>query len=557
MPTLSQLITRHPEHKERSHYWALLKALSNGGEQVDERVKRELLADPDGRPEDVIAERIKVAPYFSSIAPILLRLQSQLLAKEAVYTGSNDEFWQQFKTDRAFIPSDDNPKTSFHGLLKVATLNALIERKAIAQIDTQADSDEPYVVLRDRGDLWDWASDQDGLVYAKLHTCREYRPRWDALMVREHDFYIYQREDDGAVTASRYVLRLRSDLDPSQKTPMPFDERALENLKDDDVIIEERLAPTEIFHVVQGQQRIFRFPVVIMTLPSTLWLADQLFDCQKSAFNQQASLEWALLSTNYAQFIIEGSTNADETRSRLSTQGNGYFTVLEGDERASWLEREGKGMDFTLKYRDVLKSEMMEIISQIAWSAANSTSVIARSGESKKEDRRNLEILLEVYGESVRSFAKQILDVASIARNEAIEWTVDGFSHYEADGLADDLQEYLTIDQVNIDSPTLKAEGPKQLASVIVQELGIPEKMLPTILQEIDNSQLKKSTPSLEEIKAIVELLNAQSITKEEARRRLKLVGWLIDSDPDEMPEEETSIAPVTPNGVTQQLSID
>ena len=93
MPTLEALKRRHLEHQRYSDYWELLTAVVEGGDSMTDDMKRKLLPNPDGRPEAVMKERVKLATYCNKIAPILSRFNSELFTNPATPTGSNDKFW--------------------------------------------------------------------------------------------------------------------------------------------------------------------------------------------------------------------------------------------------------------------------------------------------------------------------------------------------------------------------------------------------------------------------------------------------------------------------------
>ncbi|MHC5833706.1 MAG: hypothetical protein ACYT04_000000101350, partial [Nostoc sp.] len=84
-----------PEHQSKSDYWELLTATVEGGDSMTDDMKRKLLPNPDGRPEAVMKERVKLATYSNKIAPILSRFNSELFSNPATPTGSDDPFWSE------------------------------------------------------------------------------------------------------------------------------------------------------------------------------------------------------------------------------------------------------------------------------------------------------------------------------------------------------------------------------------------------------------------------------------------------------------------------------
>ncbi|MFM6041944.1 MAG: hypothetical protein ACKPCC_04930, partial [Dolichospermum sp.] len=84
MPTLEALKRRHPEHIQFCEYWELLSAVVEGGDSMTDNMKRKLLPNPDGRPEGVMKERVKLATYCNKISPILSRFNSELFKNPAI-----------------------------------------------------------------------------------------------------------------------------------------------------------------------------------------------------------------------------------------------------------------------------------------------------------------------------------------------------------------------------------------------------------------------------------------------------------------------------------------
>lgn len=479
-PTAKQLNRRQYSEDQRSR-WRLLEALASGGEKVDDRVKSRILYTPYRIESDALEERLKTAPFVPMLGGILMKIQSQVTAKEPTYTGSNDPFWTEFFEIGALSNQRDSPRCSFHRFLQNAVLQALTTQQAVAVVDTpdvgdveslaqqQAlGGDRPYIHLRPRADVWQAEADAEGFKFCKLHSCREVQDSWMDEPRLEHNFLIYERKG-GYVYFSKYKVR----EEENKGNPNEISEKAqIEVIKEEE----------PVFFVRSGQSVASRFPVVTMTLPDPLWLADQLLDTQVSLFNQTAAVEWALLSTNYAQLIFQDADNLSELNDRISGGvGNGYYWALPTGVQATWLERNGTGIDRGREYRKELKTEMLEIVQQVASSAINYRYA---SGESKKEDRRALDILLEVYGSSLRRFAGEILNVAAIAHGENVLWKVDGFSNYDGDSLLEDLAQYTEVAK-SINSATLRRESQRTLSVRAIQELNLPDEIAQQISEEI------------------------------------------------------------------------
>ena len=500
-PTLKQLTRKHPDYT-RAFYDRIetLNAMALGGAAVDEEIKKKLLCNPDGRPESLINERVKVARFFPQIGPILNRYISQLFSSAPSFEGSKDKFWSELFFPRGCIlDGDDDAKTSFVSFLRASTLQMLREGKAIAQVDTRvfledgpaskkalkaARADEPYVLLVPRCNLWDYATDAQGFKFAKIARFKWNREAWDSDPLPSWDFTIYQRQPTGRVLASRYTVTFTSykaPTDPSIVTPWDMMQLSLDGKTEGQVSIKAELENKELFNL--GGR--FRFPVVSMSAPPELWLADQLYDAQASFFNQTASLEWALVSANYSMPVVT-SDDPDGFAERNRRLGQGYYLTLQQGESISWLDRVGGPFDTSMSYMDRIDSAIDRTLQQIAISADKAP---PQSGEVIRQARKPEIVLLETYGQMIREYAGEILNVAAIAHGETTEWTISGFTDFEQEDLQAATQEYMGIKQAGVPSETFNKEVSKAYATEVGRQKGIESKLLTTILEEIDESK--------------------------------------------------------------------
>lgn len=490
MPTLESLQIRHQEHQSESQYWALLSNMIAGGNRMKEDSKRQLLVNPDGRPDDVMRERVRLATYINKIGPVLNRFVSQLCAKQGSYKGSTDEFWATFFKERMLLPGDDDGRANFHALLSTSMFEALSQGKAIAQVDTrrkagsysiqaQKENGElnPYVVLHPREALWDWEISNDGFDYTKLHQFKRKRLRWNAKLIPIHEFTIYERIEDDKIFVSKYSVT------PSKDEVIGIFED-IDLLKEEDVIITTEIEDELIFSF-NGK---FKFPVVTLTLPEKLWVGSQLYEPQKSFFNQTAALEWGIFTSNFAMPVINGIEDEDDNPLEGQRWGDGYYLLLRQGQTLSWTERPGGAFSTALNYRGEIKRDIFDTLQQIAMSASDGTAIIARSGESKREDRRPEQILLETYGQMLCIYAGQILDCAAIAHAEDIAWDVKGFNDFLNDGILEYIAEFTAISQAPIPSKEFKKETTKHYAGEVLRGIQLPANQVGLIMQELDKA---------------------------------------------------------------------
>lgn len=507
MVTLDSLKYRHQEHVNNSDYWELLEATIEGGDKVTDSVKRALLPNPDGRPEAVIKERIKLATYINKLSPILNRFNSELFSRSGVPTGSSDPWWkEQFFAMGGLLDDDDDARASFDNFLQRSMHNSLRTGKAIAQIDTRVSAYpnnkgtqqqlgelDPYVILHPRTALWDWNNSSEGFDFVKLQQFKLVRENWYSPPIPEHTFTIYFR-DGSRILASKYRVRQANNKDNIK----PF----IDRVDSKDALIYTELENEEIFNV----GGFYKFPIVTLTLPTPLWMGAQLFECQKSYFRQTAAMEYALYTGNYGILTINNVEDESEDPLQGKQIGDGYYLCLGQGQTISWLERSGGTITTSINYRAEIKRDIYDTLQQIAMSAQDGASILSRSGASKKEDRRPEEILLLKYGELVKEYQKNILDCASIARGEKTNWEVSGYDDFLSAGLTDVLADYAGIAVADIQAITFKKEVQKTLIKEVGKAYDFAPDLVKKALAEIDampNVDLSPPQPGQQGIKPL------------------------------------------------------
>lgn len=489
MELLDSLKYRHPEHREYAEYWNTLTNVVEGGDRMTTKEKLALLANPDGRPHEVMQERAKLSSYCNKIAPILARFNSELFRCPGVPTGSLDPFWaNEFFPHGALTDNDDDARSSFNTFLQESMMAALTTGKAIAQVDVKAGglstslADQkasgelnPYVILHPRTALWDWQRDVNGFSFTKIHQFRLFRENWYDDPIPEHIFTIFYRRE-AKIYTSKYVIR-KIPKNNRPVPPMPF----IQMCDRKDILIDAVIQDQEIFNT-NGK---FEFPIITLTLPRPLWMASQLFDCQKSYFNQTAALEYALYTNNYSIPIITGVDDESDDPLQGKRVGDGYYLTLKTGQEITQFERSTSTVNNAIKYRAEIKRDIYDILQQIAMSAGDGISIIARSGESKKEDRRPEEILLERYGQIVKEYIIQILRAAAIAHREIVDWDVVGYDDFLGFSVSELLSDLEEIRKANIPSATFNNEIVKHFVKRAGRIYDLDEDAIAIALDEL------------------------------------------------------------------------
>jgi len=501
MVSLKQLKERHPEHIKKSEYWDTLTCLVKGADEVTDEIKKILLPNPDHRSSDVMTERIKLATYVSKITPIISRFNAELFANPVLPTGSTDKFWTDiFFSNGALLDDDDDGRSSFISFCQRAMFSALTTGKAIALVDTRRSDGatreaqkaqgalDPYVLLFPRSALWDWKAGIEGFEYAKIHQFTINRDRWFTTPYPQHIFTIYERTEN-QILAYKYIVtrKLNEGDNPANISQEPF----IDLVTSEEMVNIETVIEGEPIYNATG---VYEFPVVTLTLPKPLHMAGQLFELQKSYFRQNAAIEYALYTGNYG--ILLAKSMDDEDFLANTKVGEGYYLHLPNGADLRWLERGNSSVSTSINFKAEIKRDIYDMLQQIAMSAADGTSIIARSGESKREDRRPEALLLGTFGGILKDFMIQIMKVASIAHNEPDkQWSVTGYSDFIGSNFMDSIQDWMGIKGADIQSPTFNREAQKYLVHSLSKEMELDNKVIEQVIGEIDKAPDSKFLP--------------------------------------------------------------
>jgi hypothetical protein len=500
--TLEALLQKHPIWEAQHEHWELLNKIVAGGIKLDPETKALLLANPDGRSAKVVKERVKCSTYVNIVGSVLTRILTQLMQEEGAYKGLPGEFWAKFFKQGFILDNDDDARSSFHLGLEAAMRQAFIEGQAIAEISTkftkqsgslaeqtQNGENEPYVILLPRSAMWDWEDDEHGFVFVKIHRLQTIRPTWDAIPQQIHHFSIFQRSPDGKVTNSQYTVRL--------KEPKRGETFRLESINPDKIIIETVTVDGLPFEGIEvfNRQGVFRFPIVTLTLPSTLWIADQLFELTRENYNVRAGINWKLQACNFSMpVVIEpiGYDGDGEDIVKDKKFGDGYYLSFPNGTQVTQLELGSGAINIAIQYLDNIKKELLELLQQIAAAAASTAAALARSADSKREDRKPEVLLMLVLGSMLKQFSKQILECAAIAHNDSPDTIeVTGFDNFLGDIFGELINDLATLMTNTVPSPTIAREGSKIVAARFTQKYNISDpKIEAKINSEIDEAKV-------------------------------------------------------------------
>jgi len=235
-----------------------------------------------------------------------------------------------------------------------------------------------------------------------------------------------------------------------------------------------------------GPTSFMQIPILRVEIRDGLWIGNKVGPLAKEHFIRRSILVEAENKSMMAvPWIKRGpemsgigealpsTTQQDPNRGshpvrRFQNQG---WVALGADDDIGFAEPEGKAYAHVARELDALKDEMHRVVHQMAASVSNKSGSVARSGDSKKQDRAAESIVLGQYGKDVREFAKRIYAMVSKARGEAVVWVARGLDKFTTDDRAVLIVEAVQVDQVSIPSVTFKKEYKIRLASSLTPNL--------------------------------------------------------------------------------------
>jgi hypothetical protein len=500
---LKALQYQSTSYRASSKRWALLRAIASGGEQA-EAIKPSLLVNTDGKGDKIRRARADAAALVNKIGPIIARFTTQLFVDPPKVESNrpNQSTWlSQFVEEGARLEGDPDQRAGFREFLTNAMFTALTEGAAIAQVDTrtsggslnlagqiQSGELQPYVVLLNRESMWDWDSDENGLKMAKLHSFKTYRERWDQSPMPEHVFTIYEKDDDGRVLASQYrVRRTRERMDETIPAT-PF----ITTADPKRISIEfTRLSNGQPFDKLEifNRNGEYTFPIIVLNLPGFLCIGDQLLELQKEHFNNRSSQNWAMWRANWAMPFIKGG-DTDPFKNPQTNAGDGYYLWFPGDSdyQVGQLGVTSPAIDAAARKEQAISQDIYETLQQMAYIASQSPAALQRSEESRIKDKELELILLTRHGEILRKFALDVVKAASIAANDPSEFTIDGFSKFQTNGLLTYIPAFQGILSINgVPSEEFKRLCLISLARLTGTTLDWTDEQIQAVLKDIES----------------------------------------------------------------------
>mgnify|MGYP000328944790 CR=1 FL=1 len=481
MPTYRQLTTTHPTYNaERTREY---RALAVGGHVLldDQRLMARVFPQHAHEPAWVYAERKRRAIYLPYAGEIVGELVAQLGDDEAVIRSepSADPFFEVFAKDC------DKQHSSLTTYVQHAVRTALIQRVAWSLVDLPPASEDSvslgeqeragalraYLVSLDTSDVLDWEEDDEGaLTWALVRSLRATRtgPEDDRADVVER-FTVYDR-----VSWRRYEIAYRDGRPPAPKTEVPL--------------------------IDEGTHSFGAVPLVRLELPDGLWALDKVASAARAHFNLNSAVDWSQNKHLFPMMMAflapqQGASEEDASKATEQTYGTGFINVFGKDDRVEFVAPSTDVYASAQERLKVLRDEIHRVTHAMALAVDNSAGAIARSGDSKAEDRTAKQVIVRELGRIAREFLHQILVLAQRGRDDApTTWTVEGLEcSDEEDDSQQTINEAIGVSTLAIPSPTFQAVYARSVALDVVGDDATPEER-EKIRDEIDASFAKSET---------------------------------------------------------------
>jgi hypothetical protein len=440
-------------------------------------------------------QRKQQAPYLNYTGPILDKFAAMLLASPPnaqIATDSGEqkdpeEFWLDWRKD---VDGNGTDLTQF---MREQFTDAMMKRRAIWTLRLPDDEGEPAtnkaewqkrelgnVILEEleTQDCIDWRCDKKGQLLWLIHHTTE-MPR--ELPTDDRDsvvetWKIYTRE-----VVDTYRIKYDQNKPP----------------KDTD----------EIPQVDTWAHGLGECPLIVLTMPEGLWVADRVYEAQLEHFRIAAALSWSFKATCYALalFHLIDSTKAPQ-------MGAGLGVFLDAEDRVDWLAPPTAHLAAMQGEKVALKDEIYRVVHQMADSSSNNAGTIGRSGVSKQADLFSTRTILESFSQLVRSAIERTYTMAARLRgtDTDVNWTITGLDQFEDLDLKELIESITGAETIGMPSVKYQEE--------------IRRMLLDSLLPNADEST---RAAIMLEIKEGLEKLQAQK--EEQAQAQIDLQKTMIE----------------------------
>jgi hypothetical protein len=430
----------HPEYVARKAMLRRYRDLYVGGELMKEHAG-EYLTRRQKEPGDVYNERLNRVFYENYVGSIIDWYAATLFRREPVVhiEGADDRgrrFLGQMTEDcdlRGTATTDFFRKQFIDTLVYGASYTLIDFPRMPGPVASRADEDasgksRAYLVGYTPEHLVNWSYDERGAFdWVVLRSTQLRKPTIESEKWVEETLWTYYDR-------SEYRMYKRRNL-PGEDAPI---EAAGSGL--------------------HGLAALETVPLFEMRVPDGLWLMNKAGLVQLEHFNKSNALAWAITMGLFSCPVIYTDRAWDQILSES------YYIQLAPSDRFGWTEPEGKVFQIAADNLTRLQEEIYRICYLMSQSGGMNSGQPA-SGLSKLRDFAITQEVLRAYGDSVKDAMKRVLRAVAAARQDELRIDVSGLDEFDIADFRSDLENAAQLLSLGIESPTLKKQIFKRLAS--------------------------------------------------------------------------------------------
>lgn len=217
-----------------------------------------------------------------------------------------------------------------------------------------------------------------------------------------------------------------------------------------EILFDPRHPPHESarYTPVVGAHGFGRVPFERLTLPDGLFAMGKLHSLAREHFNKRCAMGWAEFRSLFSQLyefnapedpgggLPVAEAQMDPNRATNQVRGVGYTQVRGDKDRAEYV---GPPPEVFVAARDSCNDAMREmhrVMFSMALSANMDSKALNRSAESKGKDEATTSILLNAFGKILLKFARRLLVLASLGRQEPVpKAQVSGLEDFDVESV--------------------------------------------------------------------------------------------------------------------------
>lgn len=480
---------KHPIYKANERVWKEISELYNGGEILRQNSPYYLPQRP-GEPNDLYTIRLNKFTYTNLLAQGIGTLTDQLSTGELNLGNATSSFWTEFRqnTDISGTSEKDFISNIFREVLLYGRVFVHID-KTSSDVSPRSLLEErelgirPYLTTYSAPQVYDWDTDKGKVKFVKVRQEVRYRESpfsspvtkvmWTYItdkIVARYEAYIDREGNKDYVSL----------VDPTGKFVSEYNT---------DIVIE----PTIIEHGYK------ECPVQMLALSSETWVSNLAIHKLREALQLENFIFDAISVGCHLQRTYKPYRDPDANKGSFiepcdDNLALGNASVIKVDEYKI-VEMQGTAVDVAARRLQAIQQEISVVITAKTLNY-NQESYVA-SGNSKRIDFIEQQNSLVKYGQLLREFYQNLIDIVAGAYPSETRPYVHGYSSFQLDTVSEMLllgQGLVTVAQY---MPPLALKSFSERFSNLILDTDDPS-VLAQLSKEINDMSFETPTVSLE-----------------------------------------------------------